>query len=69
MITIKQQNPDGQMQQINPAILAAFKSEQNSKTVFKAQISVDRKEYKQQDFVTELIQQYNNKTLKQTDLP
>ena len=36
VITIKQQNADGQMQQINPALLAALKADSNSKTVFKA---------------------------------
>jgi len=57
-ITIKQQAADGQMVPLNPNLMQAIQSD--SKTVFKAQINVDRRHGDfSGNFVNELIKEFN----------
>jgi hypothetical protein len=57
-ITIKQQAADGQMVPLNPNLMQAIQSD--SKTVFKAQINVDRRHGDfSGNFFNELIKEFN----------
>jgi murein L,D-transpeptidase YcbB/YkuD len=64
VITIKQQTADGQMVPLNPTLMQAIQSD--SKTVFKAQINVDRRHQDfSGNFVNELIKEFNQKNTRQ----